>query len=101
MNLLSTSSYAYTVNSGTSEPILLEDNNTLLMLIDNPTYTSNQQYGILFKIDNNNNILKNSSNLSVGTSSFVGAPISNGRAIIFYKQRISDTNDKGYFIIVE
>ena len=40
-------------------------------------------------------------NLSVGTLSFVGAPISNGRAIIFYKQRISDTNDKGYFIIVE
>ena len=25
----------------------------------------------------------------------------NGRAIIFYKQRISDTNDKGYFMIVE
>ena len=101
LNLVSTSSYDYTGNTGTSEPILLNDNNTLLMFTDNPTSTSNQQYGILFKIDNNNNILKNSSNLSVGTSYFVGAPISNGRAIIFYKQRISDTNDKGYFIIVE
>ena len=71
------------------------------MFFYNPTSTNYQQYVILFKIDNNNNILKNSSNLSVGTSQFVGAPISNGRAIIFYKQRISDTNDKGYFIIVE
>jgi hypothetical protein len=101
LNLVSTSSYDYTGNTGTSEPILLNDNNTLLMFTDNPTSTSNQQYGILFKIDNNNNILKNSSNLSVGTLSFVGAPISNGRAIIFYRQRISDTNEKGYFIIVE
>ena len=99
LNLLSTSSYDYPNSAG--QPILLNDNNTLLMFTDNPTSTSNQQYGILFKIDNNNNILKNSSNLSVGTLSFVGAPISNGRAIIFYRQRISDTNEKGYFIIVE
>jgi len=101
LNLLSTSSYSYGTNIDNTDPILLVDNNTMLILTDNPTAQNNQQYGLIFVIDNYNNILKNSSNLDIGTSSLVGAPISNGRAIIFYKKKISDTNEKAYYMIVE